>query len=1347
VVTVLRGEGKNESVLPASVRKLEANAPSSWDEIQIEFSVLARQGGKLSARLEYRVLRWLSDARQADPARHPLTFLGNPPPLEDLPSGQDLLRVWDARLDLDDASAVVEITVMPFEDGVEGEPQSRTLRAGNTPPEVLAVDLTSRLDFIRAAFQLRDRESDPVNLVGLWISIEGGDFYEVRLGIFDNLTQNFRSGPDPEGEGASFSFSVAPLVTGGPEPLRPVARSGFEGEFCLRILVEDPGDEEPSEGTGCFRFDNNDPPFLTLLPILPEDVKGGIIPIRYTLRDAEKNPARIEVRIDRGVGESFPAHEFPSLASDGTEDLPTGDPAQVFTFLWDALSQPEIRGDETVTVLLRASDLADGSQSSQEIVLAFPTLTRSGEILVGRGPRAVTSADFDGDGFPDLLVANQSDGSVTYLRGGLGGLVRDREIPVGTAPVALASGDFNNDGAQDAVVVKKDVGKDQDAASFLPGGPRGPAPGAPNDIREIPVGDDPIAVATGHFDDDAFPDAVVANDLSGDVTYLRGGPSGLEPGYAVEIGRPPTALVGGDFDGDHLDDILVAVSSLNRVFWSKGTTSGPSRTPAPIDVGNGPFALVVGFYDALSDEDPFPDALVAYRRSGNVTLLQGGPQGPARSAEIPVNAEGAAALLGGDFDGDGRTDAVVALRPEGVVVLQRTGSGLVASAPLPTGKSPSDLASGDLDGDGFPDVLVANQASANVSYLRGSGDGLVRVKEVSSGNQPIALVCRDFNGDRVADGVSVNAGSNNVTFFRGGTGGLGRVEGDLRVGSAPVALIGGDFDGDGYLDAIAANSGSQNVSFLRGRTSGLARVGELPAQSRPIALLSGDFNGDRYFDLAVANKVGESVTYLRGGPAGLSHQADIRVANPAQIGKAPIAFAGGDFDGDGILDVAVASVGGWVTFLKGGTGGLASASETSLLIRGGAVADSFFAIESGDFDGDGIPDLAAPNYQLSIVAFMVGLKGFGPEPAGAIDLGQGGERNAEPITLKRGDFDGDGHTDLLVANQGLNTVSYLRGGGEDLVREIHHLPAGAAPFMIRCHDFDADGFLDAAVANREPREGIHSLTFLRGGPAGLERVREEPCGGRPVAMTGGDFDSDGYPDVAVLASEPAGLILLRGGPEGLRLSGRISALEGPVALEVGDFDRLTSGDFNRDGLQDLLLANEIPGTVTFFRQRTLVHHVNRVVGPDELASAPVTLLDPRSPPRYRLDLTQGVVDSPIQACLVPGAVFELPPARSGADFIHALLTDPVIVLRDSTELPVEGTLTLRIRDSRQAVAGDPKNLERIRVFRRDARTGRGEDLGLIGGEIRFVDFSRGKGIKFPIRRFGAYVVALERSRM
>jgi len=132
----------------------------------------------------------------------------------------------------------------------------------------------------------------------------------------------------------------------------------------------------------------------------------------------------------------------------------------------------------------------------------------SGPLAAGSGPFAAAVGDFNGDGIPDLAVANVSSDNVTILLGnGSGGFTEAAGSPfaAGTSPYSVAVADFNGDGTCDLVVANR---SSNNVTVLLGNGSGGftAATGSP-----FAVGTGPWSVAVGDFNGDGKPDLVVAN--------------------------------------------------------------------------------------------------------------------------------------------------------------------------------------------------------------------------------------------------------------------------------------------------------------------------------------------------------------------------------------------------------------------------------------------------------------------------------------------------------------------------------------------------------------------------------------------------------------------------------------------------------------------------------------------------------------------------------------------------------------------------------------------------------------------------------------------------------------------
>ena len=111
-----------------------------------------------------------------------------------------------------------------------------------------------------------------------------------------------------------------------------------------------------------------------------------------------------------------------------------------------------------------------------------------------------------------------------------------------------------------------------------------------------------------------------------------------------------------------------------------------------------------------------------------------------------------------------------------------------------------------------------------------------------------------------------------------------------------------------------------------------------------------------------------------------------------------------------------------------------------------------------------------------------------------------------------GDFNGDGKPDLVVVNQGANTMSVLLGNGDGTFQPKTDYATGTSPEGVAVGDFNGDGKADVAVANT----GSDSVSILLGNGDGTFQPRTDialPL--TPVALTVGDFNGDGKADIAV----------------------------------------------------------------------------------------------------------------------------------------------------------------------------------------------------------------------------------------
>ena len=347
-------------------------------------------------------------------------------------------------------------------------------------------------------------------------------------------------------------------------------------------------------------------------------------------------------------------------------------------------------------------------------------------------------------------------------------------------------------------------------------------------------------------------------------------------------------------------------------------------------------------------------------------------------------------------------------------------------------------------------------------------------------------------------------------------------------------------------------SGLCNASVCHARL-GFAAPLSTPALGAPVSLVAGDWNGDGLADVAFALTIAQFGSFLGNG------DGSFRLATFDSTPPQPGAIVAGDWNGDGKLDLAVACNGGFVATAIGSGDGLFARKQDL------SPFDNPVALVSGDWNGDGRSDLAVADRATigqsagDVPIVLAGPGGqFGapmPMPAGP-----------NPDALATGDWNGDGKLDLISATLTFNgTVRVLAGSGSGQFTALGAVPTDANPAALAAGDWNRDGKLDVVSAD----SGTDDVSVLLGNGDGTFRPRRDfPSGKLPVGIVVADFDLDGVRDLAVVSglSQKNTVSVLLGNGDG--------TFQPPIAFAGGTGPgAIVTADWNGDGRADLAVTD------------------------------------------------------------------------------------------------------------------------------------------------------------------------------
>ena len=621
------------------------------------------------------------------------------------------------------------------------------------------------------------------------------------------------------------------------------------------------------------------------------DVNGDGRPDIITANgEGWSGPGSVSVLLGRGDGTFETAKTFPT--AQGPKGIVVAD--------FNGDNHPDI-----------ATAISGGWRETNQVNVLFGhgdgTFDPPASYTVGWVPSWIATGDFNGDGHPDLVTANNGGGSQgttvsVLLNKGDGTFWTATNYTVGSYPSCVLAADFNEDNKLDLVVA--DSFGANPAISLLPG--RGDGTFGPASNFPCPAGASQLAVAD--FNRDGHLDlAVQGGDYdSGLVSLFLGNGAGSFSGPTVfNISVALQGICSADLTGDGNADLAVTTGYDSSVVLMSGNGDGTFKSVTDTyAVGGAINGLITGDFNG----DGQLDIATVSLSSNSVSVLIQQTNGLFLPATNYAVGSQPRSVKAGDFNNDGRLDLITA-NFDGTLTLLR-GRTTVPGAfardwpALTIGSNHTDVAVGFFNAGPHLDIVTPNYYNASLSIALGVGDGTFHTPPpptvpVNSG--PTCVVVADFNGDGKADiAVGYESGTK-ISIVTGNGDGTFNPKVDIDTWEIPCTLMVADVNGDGKPDLIAGHYDWRRISVMLNLTTNGGPITFAPPLTReiandPVCVTVGDFNGDNVLDIASGNYA--SVSVLLGVGDGT-----FTTATNYWVGGAWV--AAGDFNQDGMMDLVI----------------------------------------------------------------------------------------------------------------------------------------------------------------------------------------------------------------------------------------------------------------------------------------------------------------------------------------------------------------------------------------------------------------------------------------------------------
>ena len=520
--------------------------------------------------------------------------------------------------------------------------------------------------------------------------------------------------------------------------------------------------------------------------------------------------------------------------------------------------------------------------------------------VTGAYPASISTTDVNGDGKPDLIIANDGNDTVSVLLNtttpgsATPSFAVQQTFATGLLPSSVTTIDVNGDGRPDLVV--SNIAYNTMSVLLNTTAPRAAVPSYAAQLT-FATGQNPYYVAAADLNGDGKPDLVAANGGDNSVSVLVNTTTlgavavNFTSQQKLATGTDPYFVTAGDVNGDGKPDLVVvnkndATVSIYLDTTAPGATTPSFATPETFDTGTFPTCAAITDVNG----DGKPDLIVAdYGSNAVLVLFNTTSPGAATPSFAPQQAFATGSnpvfVIVADINGDGKPDMIATNYDQASVsvLLNTTAAGaatptFTGQQTFATGATPFSIAAADLNGDGKPDLIVGNVQDNTISVLLNTTvagaltPSFAAKQTFDTGNGPLSVAAADINGDGKPDVIETNLFDHTVSILvnttePGSAAATFAVRTSFAAGTSPVSVRAVDMNGDGKPDLIVADRANAvsvllNTSTPGSVTSSFATYLPFPAGIGPESVAVTDVNGDGKADLIVANLSDNTVSVL-----------------------------------------------------------------------------------------------------------------------------------------------------------------------------------------------------------------------------------------------------------------------------------------------------------------------------------------------------------------------------------------------------------------------------------------------------------------------------------------------------